>query len=359
MIGAGGMAGAWIRNFFPHFADRMRIVGLADVREEPLGSAGDFLQLPASARFSRMADAFDTVECDFVTIVIPPAFHEEAVLRAVERRLPVLSEKPIADTWEACERIFRAVTGAGLKMQVVQNYRFAPRILTLQSVLEGGEIGAPRYVIARFAADYRQRNAWGAFRHEIPHSLLVEGSVHHFDQVRNLAGADCAQISGWEWNPPNESFDGECVGLYVMRMANDVRASYEGNCLGAATQNSWHGEFYRVECESGAVSLDRDNRVLVTRHTPGQEVRVDEVAPIRRPHEGHNAIVEQFLDWLDGGPAPPTVLQDNIRSAAMLFAAIEASETGQVIDVVAKVRGLTEPRCPLRGRPRQERQEEE
>jgi hypothetical protein len=45
----------------------------------------------------------------------------------------------------------------------------------------------------------------------------------------------------------------------------------------------------------------------------------------------------QFLDWLDGGPPPQTVIADNIKSAAMLFGAIEASAQGQTIDVAAKV----------------------
>jgi predicted dehydrogenase len=346
MIGAGGMAGHWIRHFFPAFQDRVRLTGLVDVRRDVLDSTADFLELPAHARFTEIGPAFDaldqgTVEADCCCIVIPPAFHEEAVLAAVQRRLPILSEKPIADTWEACVRIYQAVTAANVRMHVVQNYRFTPRILTLKAALERGDLGAPRYVVARFAADYRQRNSWGKFRHEIPHSLLVEGSVHHFDQIRNLSGSDCAQISGWEWNPPNNSFDGESVALYGMRMANGVHASYEGNCLDAGTQNSWHQEFYRVECESGAASVDRDGVVRLTRHTPGQGVVVEELPALRLPHEGHSRILEQFLEWLDGGPEPPTVLRDNLQSAGMLFGAIEASETGQVVDVAAKIRAVT------------------
>src|SRR5205823_4036934 len=270
---------------------------------------------------------------DFCTVVIPPAFHEEAVMQAVARRVPILSEKPIADTWEACCRIHRAVSDAGLRMQVVQNYRFTPRIMTLKSVIESGEVGSLRYLIARFAADYRRRDSWGKFRHAIAHSLLIEGGVHHFDQLRNLAGADCSQLAGWEWNPPNESFDGESLGLFVLRMANGVCATYEGNCLEAGSQNSWHGELYRAECENAAVTLDRDGVVRITRHSPGTGLSVQDVAPVRRPHEGHLAILEQFLDWLDGGEAPATVLDDNLRSAAMVFAAIEASRAGQAVDV--------------------------
>jgi len=224
---------------------------------------------------------------------------------------------------------------------VVQNYRYTPRIMTLKAAITDGLIGRPNYVVARFAADYRERGAWGAFRHEIPHSLLVEGSVHHFDQIRNLAGADCLAIGGWEWNPGHPSFDGECCGLYVARMQNDVRAQYEGNCLDAGWQNSWHQEYYRIEGDDGALVLDRDGTVRRQRHAAGRGLTIEELPPVRGQFEGHTAVVDQFLSWMEGGPAPETVLQDNIQSAAMLFAAIDASQSGQMVDVQAKVREAT------------------
>lgn len=341
MIGAGGMAGAYVRHFFPAFTDRVQIVGLAEIRHDVLDSAGDFLELPPSARFVDLREAFRQVEADFCTIVIPPAVHQEAVLAAVERRLPILSEKPIADTWDGCLAIYRAVTAADLRMQVVQNYRYTPRIMTLKRALAEGRIGRPNYLVSRFAADYHERNSWGKFRHEIPHSLLVEGSVHHFDQLRNLAGADCETIAGWEWNPGHASFDGECCGLYVARMQNGLHAQYEGNCLEAGWQNSWHQEFYRIEGEEGALVLDRDGTVRVLRHTAGRGLSTEELPAVRSQHEGHTAVVDQFLTWMEGGAAPETVLQDNIQSAAMLFAAIDASQTGQSVDVQAKAREAT------------------
>jgi predicted dehydrogenase len=341
MIGAGGMAGAYLHHFFPQFAERMEVAGLVEIRREVLDAAGDFLGLPACARFTDITQAFERVEADFCTIVIPPAVHRDAVLAAVARRMPILSEKPIADTWEACVEIYQAVTRAEVPMQVVQNYRYTPRILTLKGAVSGGRIGRPNYTVARFAADYRQRGAWGAFRHEIPHSLLVEGSVHHFDQIRNLSGADCRTIAGWEWNPGHPSFDGECCGLFVMRMTNDLHAQYEGSCLEAGWQNSWHQEFYRIEGEDGALVLDRDGTVRLQRHTAGTGLTIEELPTVRGQYDGHTAIIDQFLAWREGGPAPETVLQDNIQSAAILFSAIDASQSSQAIDVQAKLREAT------------------
>ena len=54
----------------------------------------------------------------------------------------------------------------------------------------------------------------------------------------------------------------------------------------------------------------------------------------------HQALTPMFLHWLDGGPPPETPLADNLQFAAMLFAASQASETGQTVDVQAMVREI-------------------
>jgi predicted dehydrogenase len=352
MLGGGGMARNWLRRFYPRFADRLEVVALVDVNQAVLDEAGDFLGLPAARRFRSMAPAFETVDADFCAIVIPPAFHEEAVLHAVRRRLPILSEKPIADTWAACRRIYAAVTRAGLKMQVVQNYRYSPQMLAMRRVLRDGELGRLNYVVGRYAQDYREYGSWGApFRHEIPHSLLVEGAIHHFDMLRNLSGADCARLCGREWNPAWSSSKGEFCALYVLEMTNGVRASYEGSGTAAGEQNPWHGEYYRAECEDGAVTVGPDpsaapargrlRRVVrLHRFTRGQGLVTEEVAPLAPAYEHHEWLIDEFLGWLDGGPTPATALEDNVQSAAMLFAAIEASHANQVVDVQAMVADL-------------------
>lgn len=343
MIGAGGMAGRWIRDFWTPFRDRMTFAGLVDVDSAVLHAAGDWLDLPASARFDSVQEAFQAVDADFCCIVTPPAFHQEAVALACARGMHILSEKPVADTAKACAAIARAVRDAGVKMMITQNYRYTRRILTLKAAV--AELGGVNYVVARYASDYRVRGAWGAaFRHTMPHSLLIEGGIHHFDQIRNLSSANCRTISGWDWNPeqshpqgPNwrggDAFDGEPCGLFVMRLMNGSFASYEGNNLASGKTHSWHSEFYRVECDGGAAVLDRDHTVRIEERGGRGTLQIREVAPVPVTWEGHLAMPAQFLDWLDGGPPPPTTLDDNLQSTAMLFASIRASESGETVDV--------------------------
>ena len=334
MIGAGGMARHWIRSFIPTHGDRLQISALVDVSENALHDSADFLQLPAARRFTDYREALSAGDFDIAIVVIPPAFHTDVVSASLEAGLDVLCEKPIADTWDKCLAMQACQQRTGRKVQIIQNYRYTERILTFQQPLLEERLGKLNYLVGRFAADYRVRGVWGAFRHEIDHALLVEGSVHHLDQLRNLAGADCATIAGWDWNPSWSSFDGESSGIYVMTMANGVRALYEGNCSEAGWQNNWHGEFYRAECERGAVVLDNDNQVKLLEHRGRGELAVTELEPIKPQYAtGHEVQIGQFLDWLDGGEEPDTVLRENLKTAAMLFAAIRASETGQTVDV--------------------------
>lgn len=337
MLGAGGMAGNWIRHYLAAFPERVEITGLVDVRREALASAGDFLGLPSSRRFDDMADAFEQVDADFCAIVLPPALHKEAALHAVRRRLPILSEKPLADTWQAALAIANAVTAAGVPMQVVQNYRYDRPMLTMRSILREGSLGRLNSLVARFATDYRQYDpAPGApSRTDFPHALLVEGAVHHFDMLRNLSGSDCLSLAGWDWRPPGSTSDWQSCQTYVMTMANGVRAIYEGSGTAAGEQHGWHDESYRAECEQGAVSVGRDDIVRIARYWRGRGLTIVEIPPVKVEHEGHAWIVQEFLDWLEGGPVPATVVSDNLRTMAMVFGALESSRTNQLVHVAA------------------------
>jgi len=340
MLGAGGMAGVWIRHMLPNFKERLLIAGLVDIDPTALKESGDFLGLEEDQRFTSMQEAFDTVDADLCIVVVPPAFHKEAVLLAAAKGMDILSEKPIANTWQACCDIYRAVKEAGVKMTVVQNYRFTPWILAVKETLLSGELGAINYIVARFAEDYRVANSWGKFRHEIADALVIEGSIHHFDQLRHFSGSDCVKIAGFSWNPHWSSFAGDCCGLYVMEFANGVRASYEGSCMAAASVNGWHGELYRIECERGAVSVGADRVVRIERRIDRARTERTEITRPGNPLDGHNAVIRSCLDWLDGGPAAPTHLDDNIKSAAMMFAAIEASKNRACVDVAAMLSPL-------------------
>lgn len=337
MIGAGGWPAVWVRRFLPAFTDRLDVVGLVDANPDALAASGNRLNLAENRRFSDMEAAFAATDADFCIVAVPPPPRVQAVVLAAARGLPILCEKPIADSWEHTLAIARTARDAGVKLSVVQNYRYTRKIMTLKQALTEGSLGRISSIHCRFAVDYTPETAGGAFRHQIPDAMIYEGAEHHLDQFRNLAGADCEWISGAQWNPPGSRFEHTACAMFQMRMTNGVMGQYHMSHVARGLQNEWHEEYYRIECEYGDAVVDRDGVVRVVEHLGDGYQRVTECQPVGEEPDGHFLVIEEFLNWLEGGPAPQTALDDNLRTAALTFAAVEATHSNQVVDVVAKL----------------------
>ena len=338
LVGAGGFGAVWVNRYLPAFSDRARVAGIVDINQTTLDRAGEVLGVPPERRFTSMEAGFAGTEADACVIVVQPMLRWEAVSLAAEHGLPVLAEKPIADSWETSLAILNLVRETGTKMAVVQNYRYSRPIRTLKSVLDSGALGRVNFVTCRFAADYTIDTAGGAFRHQIPYAMLYEGLVHHFDQFRNLSGADGDAIGGFLWNPDWSTFANATTAMFNVRMTNGIVGHFEINHLARGTQNGWHEEGYRVECEHGAITIDVHERVRTWVHLGGNRLQVTDVEPVVREREDHYEVIDQFLRWMDGGPAPETFIEDNIHTNALAFAAVEAVRTGQTVDIAALTR---------------------
>ena len=330
VVGCGGRGGYWTNKVLAEMTDKIEVVGLADIDREALQKGAETHGLSDSALFEDAAEAMATLEADFVLISTPPWVHEENVRAACEHDLAILMEKPIADTLDASVRIKKMVDRASIPCVVVQNYRYSRFMRAFREAVHDGGLGRLGYIIARFAADYNAPKTWGQrFRHEMENALLIEGSVHHFDMIRNISGRDCEEIFGYGWIPPWADFKGDCAGLYVMELTDGAFASYEGSCATTGYENQWHHEYYRAECEGGAVVVGADNIVKILRMDRETEVVRQ---PTKLPEAGE-AIVLEFLKYLATGTPSQTAIADNIKSVGMIFAAIECARTGRPVKV--------------------------
>jgi len=332
MTGTGGWGRYWCEQVLKPLIGQGRLepVAAADVSPDNRKNAEQFLGLPPERCFATAAEAYAAhgQEADFAIIVVPPAHHEMVVDLALEYGLDVLSEKPIADTMEASVRVLRKVQAAGKKMGVTMSHRFDQDKTTFREVLRSGRLGRLDYIMTRFTCACRKYGSWGAFRHEIPDTLMIEGSVHHLDILRSFANADCDLLYSTTWNPAWGEFQGDSCGLVTMHMANGTRGFYEGAKTNAKAMNCWGNEYFRAECEGGTMILD-SRAITILRE--GEEP--EPVPLLEQPTWRNPWLAEQFLDWREGGPPMETRVEDNIQASALVFASIESSRTGQPVKV--------------------------
>ncbi len=320
LIGAGGIGNAYASRFFGHVADRARISAVCDILPAARDALGDRLGLPPQRRYADARTAIADAEVDFCLITTQPWYHLEPLLEACAAGLPVLMEKPITSEFDQLAPMARAVAESGIRCQVVQNYRYTKSMLTMRDLLRGGRVGRLQYLQARFADDYRVYGSWGGpnpFRHEMDDPMVLDGSIHHLDMLRNLTGGDPQQVFGSAFNPPWSSFKGHSAGLYVVEFDNDTRAAYEANLQSAGEPNSWYREYYRAECEDGAITSANGDTIVVTR---AGEIEA-EIPVGEDPRRGHARVLEQFLDWIEHDVEPECTFADNLKSVALMFAA--------------------------------------
>ena len=190
----------------------------------------------------------------------------------------------------------------------------------------------------RFTNDNRKYGSWGAFRHEIKDSLMVEGAVHQLDFMADLCGSKCQTLFAQTWNPKWGEFKGDSQGLVMMRLENGTRAVYEGAKTNAAGFNGWGRDYVRAECEKSTLILDK-RHLEYHPHQPesatqnAHEGSGTEIPLLEQDKWSIAWLVEQFAHWLNGGPPMETNVEDNLQSVALVFAAIESSKTGQPVDV--------------------------
>ena len=326
MVGVSGMAGSWIKRMGDRLGERIEFVGLVDVNEEVLKETGARLGLGSDQLFTDYEEACAKVKADFCGIATPPQFHARQAIAALEAGMPVLCEKPIADTLEAAKAMAAKARQTGLPCAIIQNYRYAPNKQEVVRIREENRLGRLQHIFGRYACDYRQYESWGkAWRHDMDFSLLFEGSVHHFDMLRFLSGGDCECFQGFGWNPEWSSFKHFSSGFYLMRMDNGVHTAYVGNSSAAGITSCWHREHYRLEFEKGTVEIDGEAAVRI--HRVGQEVEAYEAPGME--WSGHDFLFKEFVDWLEGGPESATRIEDNLKSFALVIAAMETSVDGK------------------------------
>lgn len=340
-IGTGGQGERWCSTYLPpNIEDELiEVVAAVDIEPDQHENAQEHLGLDESQCYTDVQRACEEHEADFCTVVVPPWVHEEVIDTALEHDLHILSEKPIADTLEASVRIAEKVERAGVKMGVTMSHRFDRDKTTFRRYVQSASPGPIDYMVGQFTCNARSYGAWGAFRHEMEDVLLVEGAVHQLDFIADMADSRCTTIYADTWLPEWAEYEGDVQALVQMRFENGVRATWEGAKANAVTLNGWGSDYLRAECQNETLVLnDRE----ITRHPyhPEMETVVgrdensgETVALDEQNAWGNTWLIEQFVEWLDGGPKMPTNVEDNLQSVALIEAARRSSRTDEPVEV--------------------------
>ena len=164
-----------------------QVVAVSDADPDRAGHAAEI-----AGRAQVRPDAHTLIvdpDVDAVLVASWEATHEEFVLACLAAGKPVLCEKPLATTPDACLRVVEAEAALGRRLVTVGFMRrFDPSYTELKRILTSGQIGEALFLHSIHRnADYPER-----FESE---ALVTATGVHDIDITRWLLGQEITAVT--------------------------------------------------------------------------------------------------------------------------------------------------------------------
>ncbi|WP_165842298.1 Gfo/Idh/MocA family protein [Paenibacillus xerothermodurans] len=324
-IGAGGFGQSWLKVATEH--PNVELVAVADIMEDNLRLAGELTSLPPERLFTSPELALSQAAADMALIVTPPQTHKELAVTAMQAGLHVLMEKPLAHTYSEALELLTLSKGHNMKLGISQNYRWRPPVQTVKRLLDEQAIGKIGYV----EYEFRKAMKFGGWRDNYKEILLEDMSIHHFDIMRFLLGADPVDVMAHSFRPDWSWFSGKPSASAVIRFEQDVHVHYFGSWVSRGQETTWNGDI-RIVGDRGAIEMIGDEVKLWLGEAPHQAVCQD-IELIVMPCDDRASSLDNFVAAVVGGTEPATSIGDNIRSFELTCAAIRSAQTGQRINI--------------------------
>lgn len=328
-VGIGGMGSAWLRTVLE--SPEVEYAGFVEINPQIAEEQAEKFTLDRTRIFHSLSEALNAVAADGIIDVTPPQFHKEVSLTALEAGIPVLSEKPLANTYEDALAIVHKANETGVLHMVAQNYRYTVPAQTLKNVLTSGDMGA----IGAVAVEFYKGVHFGGFRGEMPYPLIIDMAIHHFDMLRFFLGANPTSIYGRSWNPAWSWNKGDSAAAVSLQFDSGVVATYDGSWVSTGRDTTWNAN-WRFDCERGVVTMVDD--VVMVQTWDGTDDGFANryadpvvVPALEMPRIAQAYLLHEFYEAVTQGKTPATTCQDNIHSLGIVFDAVESFKTGQTI----------------------------
>lgn len=393
-IGASNRVGAFVKILKERFSDTHTFAGVMDCDPGKMKGFCEIhgLDIPHFTDFDALCDE---VKPDILLITTVDSTHCDYVVKALDRKISCVVEKPLCISREQCRQIAAARARNPEVFAVTShNARYYPALQKMKAMIDGGEIGKILRIEYTDMLDREHGKSyfrrWNS-RRKFSNGLQLHKSCHHFDRMnyllnshavsvtadgsRTVYGKDaphrfegirCHECAHKDECPDYFKFDDKLfqTELYtpdmciyspeidiednfaaVIKFANGVLGTYS---LCAHTQ--YEGETIHVEGETGRIELRKvyyrkpgevnsvhgdelimENSLKLFRFRSGNWTDV-EIPKVAGSHGGADTIMFSQL-FSAAPPADLPTLEDGMQAVLTGCAVVESIRLGKKVDV--------------------------
>jgi predicted dehydrogenase len=387
LVGAGLRTTSFMSYFTQNTSDG-ELIGISDI-------------VPAKAKllvehFKSNAEVFDdtakmlkTLKPDAIIICTPDYAHVESAITALQMKIHVLCEKPMATTLKDCDAIIEAAKKSSAIFYLGFNLRHSPFHDTIHQIINQGRLGKVTTIEANeyYYGGKTYFRRWNRLE-KFGGGLWITKSCHDFDQLNWMAGGqpkavfavsslshykplakaakqcrNCSlqyecpdyydifqvcQNSGEEifrqlrltseqngkepgdlclFNSDKDTFDN---GTVIVTYENDIRTSYTVNVLSALSTR----QMRIVGTEATLIGDMENGTIEITERHTARKYTYDLKSLMACGHGGaDDRMVKDFLHTIYTGKKPKSSWAEGRLAVQVALAARQSSNTGKVVNL--------------------------
>lgn len=339
LIGAGRISRAHVRAY-TELADHIKVVAIAEPNETAASAARESLGEDGEACrvYSDWRQLLEQRDLEAVDVCLPHDLHAPVCVAAAEASMHVLVEKPIARDLAEADAMIAAAERAGVLLMVCHDRRYAPELVAIKDLVDGGAIGQ----LLCLRLDHNQYirvgpTDWIFQRRRLGGGAIMSCLTHQLDLIR-WYGGEVAQVGCVSLTLPDR-MEGEIIGVVPLRFASGavgdavINWHMQGHGLpgGLWTEHVW------LSGRDG--NIHNWNGVHVLRHETAAQGYAARTVPAGT---GHTGAIAHFAACVRNGAAPLTNGREARASLEVALAAHAAEESGRFITLPLSAADRTE-----------------
>lgn len=331
LAGCGSMSQTWLK-----VANSLglEMVGFVDLFEDSARNRANLAGWPQARIGTDLAAMLAETRPDLVFDCTVPEAHTEVTLTALKAGCHVLGEKPMAVNLTQARQMVEAAQASGKIYAVIQNRRYDPNVRRLKAFIESGVVGK----ITTLNSDFYLGAHFEGFRNTMPHVLLNDMAIHTFDTARFISQADPVSVYCKEWNPAGSWYERDASAIAIFEMSDGLVYTYRGSWCAEGLNTTWESDWRAIGTQGSLKWNGGEGFAAQVVDEPGgfrYKVKDLAVPPVDTAgkDQGHASIIREMVEAIQTGQPPETICTDNIKSLAMVLAALESAELGRPVEV--------------------------
>jgi predicted dehydrogenase len=146
----------------------------------------------------------DNPEVDIIYIVLPNGMHAEYTIRGFQAGKHVLTEKPMANTPDDCQKMIDGGRKAGRKLMVAYRCRYEPYNKEAIRIARSGELGPTQVILANNGWRVTDPDQWRLKKDLAGGGSMMDIGIYALQAARYLSGEEPTEVNALIYTAPND-----------------------------------------------------------------------------------------------------------------------------------------------------------